>query len=85
MFDMSLLSQYKDIKVTFSQNVLYYMKDDFYFFVENKNSQTMPLAGFSQRGSHLFGSVVVSIEMCCSAEMLTHASVWFFTQMFVLY
>ncbi len=48
---MTLLSQYKDLKVKFSQNVLYHMKND--FLVENSKSQKMTLTGFSQRGSHL--------------------------------
>ncbi len=41
---MTLLN-IKDIKVTFSQNVLYHTKDD--FFVENSKSQKKTLAGFS--------------------------------------
>ncbi len=40
----------KDIKVTFSQNVLYLMKDDFKQKTVNHNKMT--LAGFSQREGH---------------------------------
>ncbi len=50
---MTLLN-IKDIKATFSQNVLYHMKDD--LFVENRNSQKITLAGFSQRGSQMMCS-----------------------------
>ncbi len=44
---MTLLN-IKDIKATFSQNVLYHMKDD--LFVENRNSQKITLAGIHREG-----------------------------------
>ncbi len=42
IFYMTLLSQYsvlKEIKVNFSQNVIYHMKDDFFVVVENSKSK----------------------------------------------
>ncbi len=43
----------KDIKVTFSQNVLYHGEG--WYFVEKKaNHKKMTLAGFSQKGSYIY-------------------------------
>ncbi len=46
---MTILSQYKDIKVTFSQNVLYHMKDDF-FCRKKQITQKWLKLGFLREG-----------------------------------
>ncbi len=47
-----ILVNIKDIKVQFSQNVLYHVKDDF-LYKKKANHKKKTLAGFSQRGSHI--------------------------------
>ncbi len=52
---MTILSQYKDIKVTFSQNVLYHMKDD--LSKSHKNDLSWV---FSERVTHTHTIIILA-------------------------
>ncbi len=59
----------------FSQNVLYYIKDN--LFVENSKSQNMTLAGFSQRGSHYYTLNITILHIrLFESESETCGQVW---------
>ncbi len=76
IFDMTLRTQnnfIKDINVTFSQNVLYHMKD--YFYRKHQiTKKDFSWGGVSQRGSHF-----------CNIPFLEFMNIKFERAAFILY